>query len=343
MEVSTSKHPLKKEGAFVTPPADRADIAGSAAEKQTWIYRRNDTGVYVREVTVDSGRGDGQEARILQISDIHFNAVNDDDLADEEVMYTAQRRWWNADGAAVAAAEKTMEHASDFDQTVLTGDTLDYLSMGAIELIKRHVFDVDPTVIVTLGGHDTTRQMETGIPDKTSLESRLEVLQKAWNTDLFYVSRVIKGRVMVIAMDNGQGYYWTSQKEKLEADLQRARQQNLVVLLFQHEHLCTRNPAEKKHLPIRRNDTSEYDFYTRGIGGEGADEVTRGIYDLIVSHADSIKGVFCGHLHSDYYTEILATYTDSNGNTRDAVIPQYILTAAVYDEYAGHVLEITVR
>lgn len=323
--------------------SDRTDITGSIEDKRTWIYRRNDTGVYVREVTVDSGHNDSREAHILHITDLHFNAVNDEDRDNDEVMGTAKCRWWNAGGKSVIAAEKTMTHARGFDQTILTGDTLDYLSMGAIELLKRHVFDVDPTVIATLGGHETTRQMETGRPDATSLESRLEVLRKAWNSDLFYVSRIIKDKVMIIAMDNSQGYYWPKQVQNLETDVYAAKKAGLPVLIFQHEPLCTRNPAEKNLQPIRRNDTGEFDFCVKGIGGEDADEVTKAVYHLIITNADTIKGVFCGHLHSDYYTEILASYTDLGGQIHNTVIPQYILTAAIYDDYAGHVLEITVR
>ena len=59
-------------------------------------------------------------------------------------------------------------------------------------------------------------------------------------------------------------------------------------------------------------------------------------YDLICSSADVIKGIFCGHLHSAYYNEILASYTDDNGK-HDAVIPQisYAANASLYGRKFG--------
>jgi hypothetical protein len=62
-------------------------------------------------------------------------------------------------------------------------------------------------------------------------------------------------------------------------------------------------------------------------------------HDLIRQSADVIKGVFCGHRHSDFYTEILGI--DQNGAPNQKVIPQYILTATVYDD-RGHMMKITI-
>ena len=59
------------------------------------------------------------------------------------------------------------------------------------------------------------------------------------------------------------------------------------------------------------------------------------------SNADIVKAVFCGHMHSDYYTEIIATYKDADGKTVDTVIPQYVHTGSIYDG-TGHVFRITV-
>jgi hypothetical protein len=47
-------------------------------------------------------------------------------------------------------------------------------------------------------------------------------------------------------------------------------------------------------------------------------------------------------MHSDYYTEIIATYKDADGKTVDTVIPQYVHTGSIYDG-TGHVFRITVH
>ena len=53
---------------------------------------------------------------------------------------------------------------------------------------------------------------------------------------------------------------------------------------------------------------------------------------------DVIKGFFCGHLHSGFYTKIKG----SSPERKTVMIPQYIEEGLVYDDYAGHVLEITI-
>ena len=148
---------------------------------------------------------------------------------------------------------------------------------------------------------------------------------------------------MCVVLDNGASRYWDEQIPLLEADIEKARENGYVILIFEHEPICTRNPEETDVYPIRKNDTNNYDFSSRPIGNEKASGATLEVYNLITQNADVVKGVFCGHYHSDYYTEIIASYTDENGNKIDTVIPQYVLTATVYDGYAGHVLKITVK
>lgn len=67
------------------------------------------------------------------------------------------------------------------------------------------------------------------------------------------------------------------------------------------------------------------------------DSTPKQVYDIITNNADVIKGIFCGHVHNDHYVEVKAKTSDG----QDAVIPQYVLTAAFYDK--GHVLKITVK
>ena len=65
--------------------------------------------------------------------------------------------------------------------------------------------------------------------------------------------------------------------------------------------------------------------------------VSKKMYELITSNADVIKAVFCGHMRSDYYTEIKAKNADGTDN----VIPQYVLTATHFDQ--GHVMIANVQ
>ena len=48
-------------------------------------------------------------------------------------------------------------------------------------------------------------------------------------------------------------------------------------------------------------------------------------------------------MHSGYYTEIEASYKAADGSIHQATIPQYVMEGLVYNNYVGHVMEITVE
>lgn len=90
-------------------------------------------------------------------------------------------------------------------------------------------------------------------------------------------------------------------------------------------------------LEIDRNPKSRYNFYTEGVGGINSTGVTREVWDTIMNNADVIRGVFAGHMHEDYYAEMLA----KTPSGEQKIIPQYVNYAAWADK--GHVLKITVK
>jgi len=309
-------------------------VRGEPSHPETCIQRYRETGVYFREFTVDSGKG-GKPVVLTQITDMHFNLCDKEDEANEELMLTNQFRKWNADGVSEISAKKAMEYAQFFDRTVITGDTLDYLSHGAITMLHRLIWDVDPNAIVTLGGHELVREMQTGVRDKTSIESRRALLASVWKHDIYYYSEVIADKVMIIAMDNNPTSYYDCQIEPFRADLERARRENLVVLIFEHEPISTGNPDDTAIPAIMRCDPETCNFW-QGIGcpDRNDNEASRTVYRMIVENGDIIRGIFCGHQHSAFYTEIRCP----DGH----IIPQPVLEGNVYNGQAGHVMRITV-
>ena len=232
------------------------------------------------------------------------------------------------------------------DQTIVTGDILDYLSYGAQELTQKHLFWRDSNLLAAIGGHEVTRVMQGVVPDTTTKESRLEILKSFWCNDIFYESRILGNRVIAVVMDNGSsGTYTEDQFNRLKSDLEYARRNDLIVLIFQHEPLCTANPAETEVPFVRPCDPSgSRNFFKDFVGGVWVrehlkDEWSMRTHDLIRQSSDVIKGVFCGHRHSDFYTEILGIAAD--GVPDGTVIPQYVLTATVY-ENLGHIMKITI-
>lgn len=329
-------------------PMDMEDITticGSPEDENTWIYQMNDTGLYVREANIESVTPNREKTTIIQITDVHLNDTNADDEADEEIMYTKQCRTWNANGISVKALCSAMEYAKSYDRTVITGDTLDYLSCGAMELMQKYIWDADPNCIVTLGGHDVTKQMQTKRPNQLPLGERQAILEKFWRHDMYYFSEVIHDNVMLIQLDNGCHRYWEFQIPKLKKDLLAARANGYTVLIFQHEPICTGKP-EDKALPsfyVWEDNAPYANFYDACVGYEPvSDAPTMAVYRMMTENADIIRGIFCGHEHSSYYMEVEGSYTDKDGRVRRKTIPQYLLECNVYEGYTGHVFKITV-
>lgn len=326
------------------------DIVGSAADPNTHIYQLLDSGIMVRRISIKSKKG-GEPIEILQFTDTHLNKLNQRDIDENDPviastrLYRVTRRF--RDEATVPSTKKAMALAPWFDQTVVSGDVIDYLTYGSLELMKEIIVDPCPSVLIPIASHDLVRKMQGVVEEITTLEERQEIVKPYWPHDIFYESRVLGDKVMIIALNNCVGKYYDHQTEKFKADLERARREDLIVLIYQHEPMCTHNPKETEVVFLRQDDQridplKKYDFCNTFCGNDTeTDEESKRLYDLIYSNGDIIKGVFCGHQHSDSYTEIVAYYYDENGNKIDTVIPQHILTGNMYQD--GHILIVSVE
>lgn len=253
----------------------------------------------VREHTFDSGKG-GEAVEIVRLTDVHYNYVNDEDKAENNpaLISTRNYRSWLRNGESAARVRPTLQYAALADQLIVTGDVLDYLSRGALEIAHKEIWDLYPDAFLCNGNHDYVQVMEGKMGEVLSFEERYQMLRDGWEHDPLYTSRVLKDKVMVIQMDNGQCKNLDGQVEKLTADLKLAREKGYVVLLFMH-------------IPLEEEKDST------------ASEVQER-YRLITQNADVIKGIFVGHTHKDQYAEIEATLPDGTKTT----IPQY--TAATF-------------
>lgn len=323
------------------------DIAGSRKDPIRWIYAY-ENGPMMREVTVKSKKRGMKPLEIIQFSDPHFNYCNEKDFAEANpaLMSTHKNRLWHANGDSVDVVNRSFAYAAMSDQTIVTGDILDYLSYGGQELTQKYLFWRDPNMLAALGGHEVTREMQGVVEDTTTPESRYDILKRFWCNDIFYESKLLGGRAIAVVMDNGStGKYTEEQFNRLKSDIMFARENDLILLIFQHEPICTVNPAETNVEFIRPNDPGcSRNFFKNHIGGEYTefvlkDECTMKTCKLIRQSSDVIKGLFCGHLHSDLYTEVIGI--DQSGMPDGTIIPQYILTATVYDNL-GHLMKITV-
>lgn len=337
-------HSEEKARYFSQPTVD---LIGSAADPRTHIYQLAESGMTVRYANIKSKKG-GEPIEILQFTDTHLNKINEKDVAENNPIVASTREFRRSfrDEKTVPSTKAAMALTPYFDQTVVSGDVIDYLTWGSLELMKELIVDPCPNVLIPIGMHDLVRKMQGLLDDPTTLESRQEIVKPYWPHDIFYESRVLDDKVMLIALNNCVGQYFDHQTEKFKADLERARKEDLVVLIFQHEQMCTHNPKETGVIALRQDDrhadpNAPLDFCnTFGGNPNETDEESQRLYDLIYSNGDIIKGVFCGHFHCDCYTEIIAHYYDENGKKIDTVIPQYVLTGNMYGN--GHIMIITV-
>ena len=346
---TTGTEPKPNEPTTETQTTGGDQTVEEPKNQNQWTYKTDANGVVVRELTIKAKKS-GTPLEIVQLTDIHFNYCNEEDLKDAVLKSTYENRKWlridpakNKNGSLTNAL-RCLEYAEGADQLVVTGDIYDYLSQGVIELAKEHIFDRFPNVIACAGNHEAIRQMQGTVEDTTSWEYRMELLKNSWPHDVDYYSKVLDERVMLIQMNNASdstlkyGCFWDHQLEKLQKDLELAREKDYTVLLFYHIPLATGDPAyfETTALLVGDTNNTTVNFYTGGIGNH-SQGTSKAVYNLIANNADIIAGAFCGHKHCDFYTEIKAKNADGSA----AVIPQYVLNGVAYGK--GHVLKITVE
>ena len=332
-----------------TTPATTAKPTEPDTPKDPWHYGMwND--VRIREVTIDSGKG-GDPVTVIQLSDLHLGDMTQKDLENPTLLSTWRFREWGAHGAFAPNAKSALDYADsrNADQIVITGDAIDYLSEGSMNLLKDTVWDryrdedgKVSRVLLALGNHEREQKMEGKVDESLTLAEREQMVKDAWEHDILYTSRILKEKVMVIQMDNGMGYFRDEQVPLLRDDLALAREKGYTVLLFFHEPISTGNAKDRdvNASYVGKGAGTSFNFYTGSTVANpftDPDSTNGAIYRMIVNSADVVRGVFCGHLHADYYTEIQAKTPDGQAK----VIPQYVLTGTPYDK--GHALKITVQ
>ena len=317
---------------------EKIAVTGSAEDPNYYVYKIGENGISVREAVINLGLDNPIE--IVQLSDMHLNYLNSRDYAEKNptVLSTNDMRTFGKNASSVGNARNAIDFARTADAVVLTGDTFDYLTYGGIELLNKEIWDIIPDAIVTVGNHEYLQKMQGVMPETLSAETRWQILRDNWKHNIDYSSKVVGNKVMLIQLNNGEGKFYDSQKAKLEADIELAKTNSYKILMFMHEPICTGNSADTNIPAIRKDDGSASgNYYSGQVGNPGTDSATKAICDIIAANGDIIKGVFNGHQHADYYSEILA----KTASGENAVIPQYTLSGCIYGN--GSALKITVK
>ena len=297
-----------------------------------------DNEIKVRDVAFDSGKG-GSPVVIVQLTDLHLSWVSEEDKKDPIIASSYENRVWSKDGRFWEKVKKCLDFAESADLTVVTGDIYDYYTEETVRRTRELVFDRYEKLIACIGNHEPARKMQGLLPEVEPLEDRVKRLEDKWCNDIYYCSRVVGEKVLIIAMDNSSmSRFHDCQIEPLRADLERAREKGYVVLIFCHDPMSTGNPKYAALDTLDRGDCFNRNFYNSNIQINAESEGASGeVYRMITSSADVVGGLFCGHYHSDFYTEVEAT-TPTGEKT---VIPQYVLKGTIYDK--GNAIRITVK
>ena len=299
-----------------------------------WIYSMRNRGVIERLLTVRTQKG-GAPLEICVMTDLHINYCNEEDLKDPVLASTAEHRVAFDRRHVLPNIDNCFHYINEDTRTIILGDIYDYLSQGVIELTDRHVFS-HKNVIACLGGHELYRQMQGTVPDPLPFEERRAMVAAHWCNDVDYYSEVLGDRVMPVLMDNGFGFL-PKQIELLRRDIARAREEQLTMLIFFHTPLNSGREEDRALKALWKGNVSHWNFCdsaeyvgptSTGVDGE--------IYRLLTEHADVVRAIFAGHVHSDFYTTLPASTPDG----RVAAIPQYTIHGASYN--LGHLLRLQI-
>lgn len=311
------------------------------------------SGLKTREFKIKAGKT-GHSVTLVQLTDLHIGYCNTEDLKNPTLASTYANRTWPNLNNVLRNLTNALNYADSQNagQIVITGDALDYLSMGGLELLRDRVWDRYPEgkVFISPGNHELVQKMAGTVEETLSAEERYAMLRENWGHDPIYTSRVLRDKVMVIQMDNGLNdrdevaqphsgnLFHPEQVELLKHDLETARQNRYVVLLFFHEAVGTGNEADRElqatYIPGENSGVSNVQnlFENVAAGTDHDSEAGKAIWNLIYENSDNIAAVFAGHVHGDFYSEI-------SGKSRN--IPQLLLTGLAYE--SGHALKITVE
>lgn len=327
--ISTSNTPTYKDG--------------SQGTNEKLYYLSNKT--RMREVTFDFGLGEGNELEVMHMSDFHYNYMNQYDFAEAYhtllATYDVRANTWaaNVQGKGnLATGTKLLEYARTADQLVITGDIMDYLSAGAGELLHREFWDKYPNTMITLGNHEISQKVSETVKETLDTTTRYNRLTKLWEHDHTYSKKMLGDKVMLIQIDNSANVFFESQYALLQNDIKEAREKGYQILMFMHEPLVTGDQDDTAVSSLWVSDGKEtYDFYNNKANSNvypDRDEATKNVYELITASADVIKGIFNGHIHNNFYTEIKAT-----GNNGETYIPQYTAGAAFTGDFTKIIIK----
>ncbi len=245
--------------------------------------------------------------RFLHITDAHL-LLYDETETYERAEYAAPRvQAFAQNGISTtrrfdALMEYALEHASELDGVLFTGDIIDFPSGPNLEYLAAALEKLTVPYFFVLGNHDWAYFNDYHTPHAIVANRPLFGVWSGGNT---YVHKMHLGELTFVGVDNTMEMYEDGVAETLAEAL--AGEKN--VLLLQHIPL---------YVPTLHDDTAAYWSRDINIGGEAIckNDNWKAVRQLVCGEGSPIKALITGHLHFHH------TDTLENG------IPQYVTATA---------------
>ncbi len=325
-----------------------------------------------RTVTIDTGKNI-EETKIGWLSDIHFGSISqtDVDRKDPVALTIYRYRKWATGSGLLDSGVRTVNYIrKTYATSVITGDMVDYyFAHGPLLSVKNLITSksINNSILMTTGNHefsasgvDKANAILTALGGGDTTEKKYEKLQTIWTNDVKYGEKIVstngKDAVMLVTLENavaGKPYeYCAGTSDKLADSIERANEKGIPILIFQHIPIVTKNPNETnlcyfdndgdnlRFPDENENNSTSVNMMTttswccegRGANGENTKTI-----ELIRKNSDVIKGIFSGHTHANFYSELQAW--DGDGKVIEGeYIPQFTTTTSAYNNWVNEIV-----
>lgn len=144
-----------------------------------------ESGLKTREFRIKAGNT-GHSVTVIQLTDLHIGCCNEEDMKNPTLASTYANRKWPSQSRVLQNLDAALNYADSQnpDQIVITGDALDYLSLGGLELLQDRVWDRYPAdkLLIATGNHDMVQKMQGTVEESLSAEERYAFCENIGDT-----------------------------------------------------------------------------------------------------------------------------------------------------------------
>lgn len=256
-------------------------------------------GLVVKETEINIGIK--KPVTIARITDSHLAYVNGADNATAREQASTRYPYFTNNDVKLQRCVN-YANALGVDLVAFTGDIWDFFSVGNLEKFKSATGVLDD-FIYTVGNHDDVYVVGGNLPTADERAFMHKNIANYVKGDLSFDTRQV-GEITVVTMDNSRYSFNDEQVQKMKAEIAKGR----PMLLMMHVPLYTETLYQKA------SANNEVGYIMPSVSK--ATGSTKEMLELINNNASLIKGIFAGHMHYDFVSDL------------DCGIRQYMLTVS---------------